>query len=72
MIMTYKYFCDNCGRHFASDLPERDSRGCLNDIPCPHCGAWDIYPDTPGGAAASVRDQLDYENRLREWADDEA
>lgn len=67
--MTYKYFCGNCGHRFTSDKPERDSRGYLNDIPCPECGAWDVYPDNPTGAAASVRDQTDYKNRLSEWED---
>lgn len=64
--MTYKYFCGNCGKQFSSALPERDAHGLLNDIPCPECGAHDTYPDTPAGAAASVRDQVDYENRLIE------
>lgn len=64
--MTYKYFCGNCGHKFASDLPERDPKGYLNDIPCPKCGALDIYPDTEAGADASIRDQLDYEDRLIE------
>lgn len=67
----YKYFCGSCGLRFASDKPERDSKGFLNDIPCPECGAWDIYPDTAAGAAASVRDQLDYEDRLIEQRIDE-
>lgn len=69
--MTYRYFCGNCGKHFSSAIPERDSKGYLNDIPCPECGAWDTYPDTPEGAAASVRDELDYENRLIEQRIDE-
>lgn len=69
--MTYKYFCGCCGHKFTSDKPERDSKGFLNDIPCPECGAWDVYPDTPAGSAASVRDQLDYEDRLIEQRIDE-
>lgn len=69
--MTYKYFCGNCGRHFTSDKPEYEPNGRLNDIPCPECGAWDVYPDTTEGAAASVRDQLDYEDRLIEQRIDE-
>lgn len=69
--MTYKYFCGNCGHRFASGKPERDAKGYLNDIPCPECGAHDTYPDTPAGAAASVRDQIDYEDRLIEQRVDE-
>ncbi len=68
--MTYKYFCGNCGKHFASEKPERDASGLLNDIPCPECGAWDVYADTTAGATASVRDQTDYENRLSEREED--
>ena len=68
--MTYKYFCGNCGHRFDSDKPERDAKGYLNDIPCPECGAHDTYPDTPSGAAKSVLDQLDYEDRLIEWRED--
>ena len=66
-MTTYRYFCNSCGHRFASDLPERDPKGWLNDIPCPNCGAHDTYPDTP----ASVRDQLDYEDRLIEQRIDE-
>lgn len=68
--MTYHYFCGNCGKHFASEKPERDAKGYLNEIPCPSCGAHDTYPDTPSGAAKSVLDQLDYEDRLIEQRED--
>lgn len=69
-MTTYHYFCGNCGKHFASDKPERDSKGYLNEIPCPECGAHDTYQDTPSGAAKSVLDQLDYEDRLIEQRED--
>lgn len=68
---TYKYFCGNCGHKFTSEKPERDVQGWLNDIACPECGSWDTYPDTPEGVTASVRDQLDYEDRLIEQRIDE-
>ena len=65
--MKYKYFCGCCGHHFVNSLPERDERGYLNSIPCPECGAWDIYPDTPDGANQSVKDLTDYENKIIAW-----
>lgn len=67
--MTYKYFCGDCGHHFTSNKPERDENGFLNDISCPECGAWDVYPDTDAGATASVRDQTGYENAVESWED---
>ena len=36
----YKYFCNSCGTHFENDMPERDNDGLLNNIICPHCGAY--------------------------------
>ena len=65
----YKYFCGGCGCKFTSDQPERDSNGILNDIPCPNCGAWDIYPDTDAGRADSLRDQIEYYNKIESWTD---
>lgn len=59
----YKYFCDYCGRSFESSTPERDPLGLLNDIACPHCGSFDIFPDTPEGHAASVAALTEYENK---------
>lgn len=35
--MTYRCFCNSCGKRFASDLPERDSKGCLNNDDCVIC-----------------------------------
>lgn len=49
--MTYRYFCGNCGKHFASEKPERDSKGYLNEISYPFCGAHDTYPGTPFGTS---------------------
>ena len=65
----YKYFCNSCGTHFENDMSERDNNGLLNDIVCPHCGAYDIYPDTPRGATRSVKDMTEYENKQIEWDD---
>lgn len=60
--MTFRYFCHECGHCFASNKPERDDNGFLNDISCPECGAWNVYPDTDAGAAASVKELTEYEN----------
>lgn len=61
----YKYFCDNCGEHFSSDTAHTDKYGMM-DIFCPHCGAWDIYPDTLTGSADAVRHLTEYENATRD------
>ena len=68
--MTYKYFCNECGHHFTSNKPERDENGFLNDISCPECGGWNVYPDTDAGAAASVKEQTEYENEIYEVAEE--
>ena len=60
----YHYFCNDCGHHFASDLPERDANGLLNDIDCPKCGCWEIYPDNPAGSDQAVKALTDYENAV--------
>lgn len=60
----FKYFCNCCGTHFTNEFPERDHLGLLNDITCPRCGVYDIYTDTPEGAAQSVKDLTDYENKI--------
>lgn len=60
----FTYFCDCCGKKFKSEIPERDENGMLNNICCPSCGAWDIYPDTPEEADASVTRETEYENTL--------
>ena len=60
----FKYFCNYCGNRFDSDLPERDEHGYMNDVYCPKCGGYDVYPDTPSGAKESIRHQTAYENRL--------
>ena len=65
--MSYKYFCGCCGYRFTSGKPERDENGFLNDISCPDCGAWDVYPDTDAGANASVKDQMEYESEVEAW-----
>lgn len=67
----YKYFCNYCGHRFESDLPERNENGFLNDLYCPKCGDMDVYPDTPEGAAASVKATMDDENTLLAWDDEE-
>ena len=63
----YKYFCNNCGNHFENELPLKNHLGLLNDIVCPKCGAYEIYPDTAEGAAQSVDDTIAYENELIAW-----
>lgn len=65
--MRYKYFCNSCGCRFESETPEYDEEGLRNDIPCPHCGAWDIYADTLEGSAQAVRHQTEYENKTSLW-----
>lgn len=70
MDKKYKYFCNCCGWRFESALPEKDEHGLDNEIPCPHCGAWDIYPDTDEARTESVRRLSDYE-ASQEMEDDE-
>ena len=60
----FAYFCDCCGKKFKSEIPERNENGMLNNICCPTCGAWDVYPDTPEEAAASATRETEYENTL--------
>lgn len=55
-----KYFCNCCGKHFESDLPELD-------VYCPECGVYDIYSDTAEGAAQSIKDITAYENKQIAW-----
>lgn len=53
-MKTYKYFCDACGLRFESH-EEALINGFFNDnLFCPKCGAFCIYPDTPEEAALSV------------------
>ena len=63
----YKYFCNNCGNHFENELPLKNHLGLLNDIICPKCGTYEIYPDTAEGAVQSVADTIAYENELIAW-----
>lgn len=63
----YKYFCNSCGYRFKSNLSERDENGILNEISCPHCGAWDIYPDTINGSRQAVKHLTEHENKLDLW-----
>ena len=60
----YKFFCNYCGYHFKDSTPPKDHG--LIDVVCPVCGSYDIYPDTPEGAAQSVKDMTAYENSLIE------
>lgn len=68
-LTGYRYFCNECGTRFMFNLPERDDLGLLNDIVCPRCGGYNVYPDTPAGAAASVRHTMQYENELNALED---
>lgn len=69
--MNYKYFCNDCGFRFESELPERNENGLLNGITCPDCGSWAVYPDTAEGAAQSVRALNEEEAAQIAWEDDE-
>lgn len=51
-----KYFCNTCGLHFESEKTD--------NVTCPNCGVYDIYPDTAEGASQSVKDLTDYENEI--------
>ena len=62
--MKYHYFCGECGHRFDSDLPERDANGLHNDVWCPECGGYNVYPDTPDGAAQSAKDEIEYQAQL--------
>lgn len=68
----YKYFCDDCGYKFSSDIPERNEFGLHNDIACPHCGSWCIYADDDAGRAESLRIELEYEEKAEGWYEDNA
>lgn len=59
--MKYKYFCNDCGHEFCSDIPERDAVGFLNDISCPHCGSWDVYTNDGSGRKASCNTTLNHD-----------
>lgn len=62
LLRPYPLFCGDCGNYFESESPLRDHRGMPNDISCPFCGAVNIYPDTPEGAAQSVLNELEYKS----------
>ena len=64
----HKYFCDSCSYKFVNKLPEKTD-GIYNEIPCPNCGCWNVYPDTPEGRDHSVEDLIGYENDLLAWED---
>lgn len=64
LLRPYPLFCGDCGNYFTSEIPLRNQRGMLNDISCPTCGGWNVYPDTPEGAAQSVRDEIAYQNEV--------
>ena len=50
-VWPYRWFCDQCGFHFGSDVPHTDG-----PVFCPYCQQeFDTHPDTPEEAAASVR-----------------
>lgn len=65
--MKYKCFCGCCGYHFESDTPLKDADGISNDIWCPECGAWEIYPGTIEGAAESVRNEIAYQAEIEAY-----
>ena len=57
------YFCnaENCGRTFDLANPK---------APCPYCGGYEVYPNTPEGKEQSVRDLIKYESALIERDDE--
>ena len=59
-----KYYCEECGKHFESNVPELNEYGTLNSICCPACGSLEIYPDSPEGHSEAFKDFCDYENDL--------
>lgn len=67
MKEKYKYFCNSCGKHFACESPERAKLELLNDIVCPKCGTYDIYPDTAEGSHQSIKDYSEYENQIEQY-----
>ena len=65
--MKEKYFCNSCGKHFACEFPERDQLRLLNDIVCPKCGTYDIYPDNAEGSRQAIKDYSEYENQIEKY-----
>lgn len=68
-MARYNYFCGCCGTRFSSEKPLLDHLGLRNDIPCPECGAWDIYANDAQGAADSRRNEAEYEATQIAWED---
>ena len=65
-----KYFCDCCGTRFEA-FPKPINEFLMEDVRCPECGVFDVYEDTPEGAAESVRALTGYENKQMLWEDEE-
>lgn len=52
-----KLFCGECGNHF-------NAMGAEWGAYCPRCGGYEVYNDTPEGAAESIRELNRYEADL--------
>jgi len=66
-MKKYSYFCATCGRRFESDLPYKDENGLESDVSCPHCGDFNVYPDTEDGHKREQKAFNDYENKVKAW-----
>lgn len=54
--MIKKYFCGECGNRFA--------QATKWSAYCPNCGGYNVYEDTPEGAAESIKELNRYEADL--------
>ena len=66
-MKKYTYFCATCGRRFESDLPYKDENGLESDVSCPHCGDFNVYPDTEDGHKREQKAFNNYENAVKAW-----
>lgn len=57
----FDYFCNTCGYEFQSNLMEHSMQGLLNDIQCPRCRCYDIYPKTETGYEKAFENYCNYE-----------
>lgn len=65
-----KVMCNTCGCRF--DAPDNirlagmtpEKAILCEEVACPDCGSYDIYPDTAAGSRKAVKDQTSYENKV--------
>lgn len=68
LIKPYRVFCDACGYEFESEAPYKSDNGVSNDITCPSCGSYEIYPASQEGYSDALKDfsasefLINYEN----------